>query len=54
MKYLKGVKHMRGETRAKLHRLQETLLSGWTREIRHPERPCGNATLMDDPNHPIR
>lgn len=45
---------MREEMRARLYRLQEALLSGWTREIRHPERLCGNAALVEDPNHPIR
>ena len=45
---------MREETRAKLQRLQDTLFSGWTREIRHPKRLSGNSALIEDPNHPIR
>lgn len=54
MKYLKGVKHVREETKARMKRMYTTLFDGWTREIRHPDRPSGNATLTEDPNHPIR
>ena len=45
---------MREETKARMKRMYSALTDGWTREIRHPQRPCGNVLLMEDPNHPIR